>query len=88
VKGEFPSIQAPMTSQFVELEPELLEISPEYRWELKTAGPGQAIAKGEARLSAGDSLKFLVPVKLRASRYELVLYGQSGREVVYPFEIQ
>jgi len=88
VKGEVSTIQPPEAGNFVELEPELLEISPSYQWELRPAGAAQGVASGEARLSANDSVKFLVPVKLRASRYELVLRGQTGREVIYPFEIR
>lgn len=88
-KGGVRQIRLPRTGAFVELELDLVETAPKYHWELRPAGSARASAGGQVRQPADvETLKLLLPVQLKPGRYDVVIAGQPGRHIVYPFEIQ
>ncbi len=90
-KGEYYPIQLPSSGEFVQLEFDLLDpVSPQYSWTLRAAGSSKPLMSDVARPPASaTSLKLLLPIRrLQAGRHELVLRGETGRELIYPFEIR
>lgn len=88
-RGITHEIQLPRDGQFVELELDLLEQAPQYRWSIRSAGAGALVMSGEAsRPENASALRLLLPVhKLHPGRYEALLTPHSGQETVYPFEV-
>ena len=89
-KGSARQIHLPPTGAFVELDLDLLEPAPQYHWEIRPAGAARALTGGQVRQPADmEALKLLLPVhRLKPGRYDVVIAGQTGRNIVYPFELQ
>ncbi len=90
-KGEYYPIRLPTSGEFVELEFDLLDpVSQEYSWTLRSTGSPKPLMSDVARPpTSATSLKLLFPIRrLEKGRHELVLRGETGREVAYLFEIR
>jgi len=88
-KGGSHEIVLPEAGGFVELELDLLDLAPQYNWEIKSAGTDRALMRGQAQPPANTLvLKLLVPAdKLHPGRYEAALSVPPDRKMVYPFDV-
>jgi hypothetical protein len=88
-KGSSPEVMLPATGEFVELELDLLDLAPQYQWEIRPAGANRALMSGQAPPQANTFvLKILVPAdKLHPGRYEAALSFPPGRRTVYRFDV-
>jgi hypothetical protein len=89
-KGSAHQIHLPRIGEFVELDLDLVEPAPLYHWEIRPAGAARVLSSGQMRPSADmDTLKLLLPVhRLQPGGYDVVIAGQPGHNIVYPFEIK
>jgi len=88
-KGVVPEIVLPTAGGFVEFELDLLDLAPQYHWEIKSAGADRAVMSGQARPPANSvMLKLLVPAgKLQPGRYEAAISFPPDHKTVYPFDV-
>jgi hypothetical protein len=88
-KGSTQEIALPATGGFIELEFDLLDVAPQYHWEIKSAGTDRALMSGQAQPPANTvALKLLVPAgRLHPGRYEAVISCPPDHSTVYPFDV-
>jgi hypothetical protein len=88
-KGGTHEIVLSETGGFVELELDLLDVAPQYHWEIRSTGADRALMSGQARPPANALvLKLLLPAdRLRPGRYEAAITVPPDHKTVYPFEI-
>jgi hypothetical protein len=74
---------------FVELELDLVDVAPQYNWEIRSAGADRTLMSGNTRpLPDTVVVRLLVPAdKLRPGRYEAALSVPPDRKTVYPFDV-
>jgi len=94
-KGAVPSesLRLPASGEFIELELDLLDVSPHYDWALERIGPNsesRAMLRGNAQPPSGEAvLKLLMPIRsLQTGQYRLILRSETGQQFTYPFEIK
>jgi hypothetical protein len=89
-RGGARQIHLPQTGEFVELDLDLMGPAPQYHWEIRPTGAARALTGGDVRQPADmEALKLLLPIRrLKPGRYDVVITGQPGRDIMYPFEIK
>ena len=88
-KGGSHEIRLPESGGFVELELDLMDLAPQYQWEIRSAGGDRTLMSGQARQSPDTLiLKLILPAdKLRPGRYEAAVAVPPDHKTVYPFEV-
>jgi len=88
-KGAPTKIVLPAAGGSVELDLDLMDMAPQYEFEIRSVGYSRALMKREMpRPTKSPVLKVVFPADgLRPGAYEAIIRAAPGHEAIYPFDV-